>query len=129
MCNQVHEQNLNNEYNDEADVDEDEQDPEQHAGCEDTEDLQDQSQTNDKEDVMSCVGDIAVTELVHLQEHQYGDAVHEGRVKLEVLRGGADVIAATEDSLQGQGSPHGVEYSVALGYSNIQWVSVSQIPF
>ena len=106
---------LDDEDNHKADVEDNEDCPEEPVRVEDADNLQDESHTDSQEDLVSGVGDVTVTELInlenrletqpgteraktHLEENQDGDAIHKGRVKLEVLCGGADVITATEDS-------------------------------
>ena len=119
--------NLNDEDDHEADVDDGEQGPEEPAGVEDAENLEDESHSDDQEDMVGHVCDISVAELVDLEEDQDGDAVHEGGVELEVLCRGADVVTTTEDPLQDERCSHGVEYAVRLRYSNIQRVASSQV--
>ena len=48
-------------------------------------------------------------ELVDLDEGEDGGEVHEGGVKLEVLVGGADMVAGGEHALEDDANAHRVE--------------------
>ena len=105
---------LDDEDDDKADVDGNEDGPEEPVRVEDAGNLQDESHADSQKYLVSGAGDVTVAELVnleyrlvsqpggdrlpYLEEDQDRDAVHEGRVKLEVLCGGADVITSTQDS-------------------------------
>ena len=55
----------------------------------------------------------------YLEKHENRNDIHEGRIELKVDLGRTDVVAAGEDSLHEQGSSHGVENPVLLGYAEL----------
>ena len=60
---------------------------------------------------------VCVPELVELEEDQDCDEEHEGGVKLEVCRGWADVVDATENSFQCESSTQSIEDPNLFRYS------------
>ena len=60
-------------------------------------------------------------ELVDLDEGEDRGEVHEGSVKLEVLVGGADVVAGGEHAFEDDAHTHGVEDAEVLqGVNSIE---------
>ena len=61
-------------------------------------------------------------ELVDLDEGEDGGEIHEGGVKLEVLVGGANVVAGGEHTLEDDAHAHGIEDAEVLqGVNSIEY--------
>ena len=73
--------------------------------------LEDQGDTENHVGAEGVGADVWVAALEELDEHEDGDEVHEGGVKLEGEGGGADVVDGGHDAFHDQGGSQGVVHA------------------